>query len=267
MTENSWLRSAAVVAAGIVMTILITGPAAYPKQKKKAGTPEPTPTLTATPTPTPEVKVWNFDSDKAGSVATGWKLLEADWQVIPDPTAPSKPNTYGLPAGRLLASLTHALDYFPMTIVTDPTEYSNFSIETAFKSTGGRFDCSGGILFRYVNDKNFYLLSAGCPSDYFSLSRMYNGKVELLKQSVVPTDKDNWYKLKVVAQGGHFITYDDNKMVFDIDDSKIAKGRIGLWSRDDSQARFDDVTITKLSAVAAEPEASPTGGGLPSLPH
>jgi len=89
MTENSWLRSAAVVAAGVVMTILITGPVAYSKQKKKAATPEPTPTLTVTATPTPEVKVWNFDSDKAGGVPAGWKAVEADWQVIPDPTAPS----------------------------------------------------------------------------------------------------------------------------------------------------------------------------------
>jgi hypothetical protein len=265
MKGNSWLRSAAVVAAGIVMTVLVTSPAAYSKSKKKASTPEPTPTLTATPTPTPEVKVWNFDSDKAGSVPAGWKALEGDWQVIPDPTAPSKPNTYGLPEGRLISSLTHALNYYPMTIVTDPTEYSDFTFEAAFKSVGGRFDCSGGIIFRYVNDQNYYLLSAGCPNDYFALTRVLNGNVDILKQTVVPTDKDNWYKLKVTAVGGHFLCYDDTKMVFDFDDSKIAKGRVGLWSRDDSQARFDDVTITKRLAGQAESEATPAA--LPSLPH
>ncbi len=265
MKGNSWLRSAAVVAAGIVMTVLVTSPAAYSKSKKKASTPEPTPTLTATPTPTPEVKVWNFDSDKAGSVPAGWKALEGDWQIIPDPTAPSKPNTYGLPEGRLISSLTHALNYYPMTIVTDPTEYSDFTFEAAFKSVGGRFDCSGGIIFRYVNDQNYYLLSAGCPNDYFALTRVLNGNVDILKQTVVPTDKDNWYKLKVTAVGGHFLCYDDTKMVFDFDDSKIAKGRVGLWSRDDSQARFDDVTITKRLAGQAESEATPAA--LPSLPH
>ena len=264
--ENSWLRSAAVVAAGIVMTVLITSPAAYSKSKKKA-TPTLTPTLTATATATPEVKVWNFDSDKAGSVPAGWKAVEADWEVIPDPTAPSKPNTYGLREGRLIASLTHALDYYPMTIVTDPTEYSDFTYEAAFKSVGGRFDCSGGIVFRYVNDQNYYLLSAGCPNDYFGLSRVLNGKVELLKQSVVPTDKDAWYKLKVSAVGGHFMCYDDTKMVFDFDDAKIAKGRVGLWARDDSQARFDDVTITKRLAGQAESEATPTPAALPSVTH
>jgi hypothetical protein len=56
-------------------------------------------------------------------------------------------------------------------------------------------------------------------------------------------------------------------MVFDFDDNKIAKGRIGLWSRDDSQAQFDDVKITKMvageAAPAASPEASPAASPAP----
>ncbi len=145
---------------------------------------------------------------------------------------------------------------------TDPTEYSDFILEAQFKSAGGRFDCSGGLLFRYVDDKNYYLLSAGCPSDYFALSRMTNGQVVPLKQSVVPTDKDTWYRLKVKAEGGHFMCYDDDKMIFDFDDSKIAKGKIGLWARDDSQAQFDDVKLTVItpseSGASAAPAASPS---------
>src|SRR6266478_8877405 len=256
-TRNSWLRSAAVVAAGLVMTVLVISPDAYSKPKKKKAEAAPTETLTPTPTPTPEVHVWNFDSDKAGAVPAGWKALEGDWQVIPDPTAPSQPNTYGLTGkGSWIKSLTNALEYYPMTVMTEPTEYSNFTLESAFKSVEGRFDCSGGLIFRYVDDQNFYVLSAGCPNDYFALSRMSKGKIETLKQTVHPTDKDIWYKLKVVAQGGHFICYDDNKMEFDFDDNKIAKGKIGLWARDDSQARFDNVTITVMTAAPSESGAT-----------
>jgi len=260
-TGNSWLRSAGFVAAGVIVTVLVISPAAQSRQKKKQ-VPTPTATETPSPTPTPEVHMWNFDQDKAGEVASGWKALEGDWQVIADPSAPSKPNTFGLPAGRLIKSLTNALEYYPMAIQTDPTEYSDFTLEAQFKSAGGRFDCSGGLIFRYVDDKNFYLLSAGCPSDYFALSRMTNGELVSLKQSVVPTDKDTWYRLKVRAEGGHFMCYDDDKMVFDSDDSKIAKGKIGLWARDDSQAQFDDVKVTVLSpgdnGASATPAASPS---------
>jgi hypothetical protein len=170
----------------------------------------------------------------------------------------------------LITSLTHALEYYPMAVQTDPTEYSDFTLEAQFKSAGGRFDCSGGLIFRYVDDKNFYLLSAGCPNDYFALSRMFGGKIETLKQSVVPTDKDTWYRLKVTAQGGHFMCYDNGKMIFDFDDSKIRKGRIGLWTRDDSQVEFDDVTITVLTSGAVD---TGTGGAAatpepsPAAPH
>jgi len=260
-TGNSWLRSAGIVAAGIIVTVLVISPAAQSKQKKKQ-VPTPTATETPSPTPTPEVHMWNFDQDKAGEVASEWKALEGDWQVIADPSAPSKPNTFGLPAGRLIKSLTNALEYYPMAIETDPNEYSDFTLGAQFKSAGGRFDCSGGLIFRYVDDKNFYLLSAGCPSDYFALSRMTNGQLVSLKQSVVPTDKDTWYRLKVTVQGGHFMCYDDDKMIFDFDDSKIAKGKIGVWARDDSQAQFDDVMVTVLSAgdsgASAAPAASPS---------
>src|SRR5208337_563173 len=226
-TGNSWLRSAAVVAAGIVVTVLVISPAAQSKQKKKAAV-TPTVTVTPTATPTPEVHVWNFDQDKAGEVASGWKSLEGDWQVI-----------------------------------ADPSEYSDFTLEAHFKSAGGRFDCSGGLIFRYVDDKNFYLLSAGCPSDYFALSRMTNGELVGLRQSVVPTDKDTWYRLKVTAQGGHFMCYDDDKMIFDFDDSKIAKGRVGLWARDDSQAQFDDLKITNLASVGSGAAPTPAAAASP----
>ncbi|MGO9453710.1 MAG: family 16 glycoside hydrolase [Candidatus Binataceae bacterium] len=268
MRGRAWLRSAVVIAAGVAFAVGLTSPAAYSRAKKKK---EPTPTETPTPTPTatPEVKVWNFDQDKAHEVAAGWTATEGAWEVIPDPSAPSQPNTYGLPAGRMVSSLMHGLSYNLVTILTDPTEYGDFTLEASYKGAGGYFDCSGGLIFRYVDPQNYYLLSAGCPSDYFQLNRVSGGKLENLKQSVVPTDKDTWYKLKVVAQGGHFICYDDNKMIFDADDSKIAKGRIGLWASDDSQARFDDVTITlPLPGETGQAAESPsTPPPLPPPPH
>jgi hypothetical protein len=261
-TRNSWLRSAAVIAAGLIMTVLVISPDAYSKPKKKAAV-TPTETMTPTPTPTPEVHMWNFDSDKAGEMAAGWKAIEGDWQVIADPSAPSKPNAFGLPAGRMIKSLTGLLAYYPIAIETDPTEYSDFTLEAQFQSVGGRFDCSGGLIFRYVDDKNFYLLSAGCPSDYFALSRMTNGQLSTLKQSVVPTDKGTWYRLKVTAQGGHFSCYDNDKMVFDFDDNKIAKGKIGLWAADDSQAEFDDVKLTVIGAGEIAPTPAPAASSSP----
>jgi hypothetical protein len=53
-------------------------------------------------------------------------------------------------------------------------------------------------------------------------------------------------------------------MVFDSDDSKIAKGKIGLWARDDSQAQFDDVKITVLGSAGGDSGASAAPAASPS---
>lgn len=247
-----------MVLVGALVCVLLASSPALSKKKKAA--PTLTPTLTPTPTPTPEVKVWNFDQDKAGAVPTGWKAIEGDWQVIPDPSAPSQPNTFGLPEGRMMSTLLHALNYYPIAIEDEAPDYGDFTLEVSFKAAGGRFDCSGGIIFRYVDASNFYVLSQGCPDDFFTLTRVSNGTASVLQQKIVPTDKDVWYKIKVIAYGDHFMCYNDNKMVYDFNDNKIAKGKIGLWASDDSQARFDNVTITlPLGGPAA-------GGGAAAAP-
>jgi len=206
------------------------------------------------------VKLWNFDQAAAHKRPPGWKNLAGAWQVLPDPTAPSQPNSFGLPSGRLFQSILHALDYYPMTIVSDDREYSDFVLEASFKSAGGRLDCSGGIIFRYAGPDSFYLLAAGCPNDYFTLTRVFKGKREVLKRKVVPTDKGVWYKLKVEAEGAHFNCFDDNKLIFETKDDKIPKGRIGFWARDDSQARFDDLTLTLPLPKPEAAEALPSEG-------
>jgi len=266
MTVRIWLRSAALIVAGVMVAVVTAAPPAYSKPKKKKEAATPTATLTATPTPTPEAKVWNFDTDKAGQLADGWQDLDgAGWEVFSDPTAPSQPNDFGLPAGRMLSSLTHGLEYHPMVVMKDPTEYSDFTIEAQFKPIKGYFDCSGGLVVRYSNPENYYVLAFGCPSDYVQLLRMYKGKMDQIQQKVVAIDAGNWYKIKLDVQADHFIAYDEGKMLFDVQDNKIAKGRIGLWSSNDSQARFDNLTLT-LPLPGASGGDTGAGAGTPGAP-
>jgi hypothetical protein len=122
------------------------------------------------------------------------------------------------------------------------------------------------LLLRYSNPDNYYVLRLGCPSDYVQLLRMYEGKLDQLQQKVVAIDPGNWYKVKVEAQADHFIVSDDGKMVFDVQDNKIAKGRIGLESSNDSQARFDNFTLTLPLPGASSGGDSGAGAGTPPPP-
>jgi len=270
MTVRTWLRAMALVVAGVMMAVVMTAPPAYSKPKKKGKeSPTPTATMTATPTATPEAKIWNFDSDKANALPDAWQDVDgAGWQVFTDSTAPSQPNDFGLPAGRVVSSLTHGLEYHPKVILKDPTEYSDFTLEAQFKPIKGYFDCSGGLIARYADPDNYYVLRLGCPSDYVQLLRMYKGKMDQVQQKVVAIDAGNWFKIKLEVQGDHFIAYDDNKLLFDVQENKIAKGRVGLESSNDSQARFDNFTLTLPipGASGGDTGAGAAGAATPPPP-
>lgn len=269
MTVRTWLRSMALVVAGVMVAVVTAAPPAYSKPKKKKESPTPTATMTATATATPEAKIWNFDGDKAGQLPDAWQDVDgAGWQVFTDSTAPSQPNDFGLPSGRMVSSLMHGLDYHEKVVIKDPTEYSDFTLEAQFKPIKGYFDCSGGLILRYADPDNYYVLRLGCPSDYVQLLRMYEGKLDQLQQKVVEIDTGNWYKIKVEAQADHFIVSDDGKMVFDVQDSKIAKGRVGLESSNDSEARYDNFTLTlPLPGASSGGEAGAVGTpGAPPPP-
>ena len=267
MTLSTWLRSMALVGAAAMVAVMISAPPAYSKPKKKKESPTPTATMTATATATPEAKIWNFDSDKADALPDAWQDVDgAGWQVFTDSTAPSQPNDFGLPSGRMASSLMHGLDYHEKVVLKDPTEYSDFTLEAQFKPIKGYFDCSGGLILRYSNPDNYYVLRLGCPSDYVQLLRMYQGKLDQLQQKVVEIDTGNWYKIKVEVQADHIIVSDEGKMVFDVQDNKIAKGRVGLESSNDSQARFDNFTLTLPLAGAGGESGGGAAAGAPPPP-
>jgi hypothetical protein len=267
MTVRTWLRSMALVVAGVMVAVVTAAPPAYSKPKKKKESPTPTATMTATATATPEAKIWNFDGDKAGQLPDAWQDVDgAGWQVFTDSTAPSQPNDFGLASGRMFSSLTHGLDYHEKVVIKDPTEYSDFTLEAEFKPIKGYFDCSGGLIARYSNPDNYYVLRMGCPSDYIQLLRMYQGKLDQLQQKVVAIDAGNWYKIKLEVQADHLIAYDEGKMLFDVQDNKIAKGRVGLESSNDSEARYDNFTLTLPLPGASSDNGGGAAAGAPPPP-
>lgn len=248
MSGNSrlWTGAAAIAAVSIAAMAMSVG-AAYSTETKRS-----IPTAAASASGT-RANVWNFDRDIPHQVAAGWEAILGPWQVLPDPTAPTPPNTFGLPPGRAFTSLVHLLDYHEIALIKSSTEYSDFTLKVDFKPIKGLLDCSGGVVFRYTDANDFYVVAVGCPTDYFQLIRTLNGKSELLQEKVVPTDQNTWYKIKVTATGDRFLAYDNNKLVLDATDSKLAKGRVGLWASNDSQARFDNVTLML-------PATAPAGG-------
>jgi hypothetical protein len=196
-------------------------------------------------------KVWDFDHDRGYSKPQDWMAVAGNWRIIIDRDAPSEPNTMGLPN----YGLPHTrrvklwLDSFFNTnyllaIPRDTTEYVDFSYEAAFKPWGGAWGSYAGLAFRYTDPQHYYVLAAACPKDTLALYRMSGGQLNLIKEVPATLERGHWYTFKVDARGGHFTTYLDGKQMFTADDGSLAKGRIGVWSQNDSRVSFDNIKLT-----------------------
>jgi hypothetical protein len=189
---------------------------------------------------------WDFDRDHPGRRAEGWSDVVGHWTIIPDPTAPTLPNTFGLSPGRFFSSLVRLTNYYPLAVAASSPKYRNFVLEAWFKTVGGRLNCSGGLVFGYQNPKDYDVMEAGCPTDYLSVIRARREGHTVLGQTVVAIATGRWYKLRVDAVGPRVTCYVDGHVVLRVNDKGLRPGRIGLWARADAQARFDDVTLAPL---------------------
>jgi len=200
-------------------------------------------------------KIWDFDHDRGYSKPQDWIGVAGDWQVLIDSDAPSEPNTlglpgYGLPQTRQLKIWFQSFFGTSYLLATpkDTTEYTDFSYEAAFKAWGGAWGSYAGLVFRYTDPQNYYVLAAACPKDNLTLYRMSGGQLNLIKEVSATLERGRWYTFKVDARGSHFIAYLDGKQMFEADDATIAKGRIGVWSQNDSRVSFDNIKLTPAAS-------------------
>src|SRR5688500_4904428 len=83
-------------------------------------------------------KSWNFDQERAGTIAQTFTNEVGDWKVLADGDAPGKPN--------VLAQLAKSSGpTFNMTLVAN-TNYQNVDVAVALKSVAGRTDQGGGVV-------------------------------------------------------------------------------------------------------------------------
>jgi hypothetical protein len=201
------------------------------------------------------VKTWDFDHDRGYSKPQDWIAVTGDWRVVIDRDAPSEPNTLGLPGYglphtgqvKIWFSSFFNTDYL-VAIPKDGTEYGDFTYEAAFKAWGGAWGSYAGLVFRYTDPQSYYVLAATCPKDTLALYRMNGGQLNLIKEVPATLERGRWYTFKVDARGGHFIAYLDGKQMFAADDGSIAKGRIGVWSQNDSRVSFDNIKLTPAAS-------------------
>ena len=199
-----------------------------------------------------ESKIWNFDKDKTQALPPGW-LSErtgqgamGDWQVIEDATAPSKPN--------VIAQLSEGITSyrFPLAIVDDKN-LKDLDMTVRFKTISGKEDQGAGLVWRYRDANNYYIVRANALEDNVVLYKVENGKRIPLAPKGTPAKTygmktkvpgSTWNKLGVKVIGNLFtVSFNDQKL-YEVEDNTFTEaGKVGLWTKADSIIHFDDFTV------------------------
>lgn len=180
----------------------------------------------------------NFDQDKEGAVPEGWTSTKTGtgnpkWSVVKDETAPSKPN--------VLKQSGEAT--YPICIRDDASLKDGF-VEVKFKPVGGKEDQAGGVIWRCKDPNNYYIARANALEDNVTIYHTINGRRTEKKRTHMKVSSNEWHRIRVDFQGNHFtVTFDGKKTIEWVDNTFKEAGKVGLWTKADSETLFDDFTF------------------------
>jgi hypothetical protein len=196
-----------------------------------------------------------FDDQKAGEPPKGFtceltgKGRAGTWKVLEDATAPSRPNV-------LAQTDQESTSYRFPVCVFDTVSAKDVDLSARFKPVKGSGDQAAGLVFRYRDKDNYYIVRANALEENVVLYRVENGKRTDLKprgagplaygkKARVPSG--SWSLLRVVAKGSLFEVHLGGDELFEVEDSTFAgAGRVGVWTKADSVTYFDDLEIAVL---------------------
>lgn len=197
----------------------------------------------------------NFDLDEEGqlprdfSTALTGKGKPGSWVVLREDTAPSKPNV-------LAQTYMDTTNYrFPLCVF-EGLIAKDLEVSVKFKPVKGKEDQAAGIVWRYKDNNNYYVVRANALENNVVLYKVENGNRKDLKpkgsgffaygkKANVPSGE--WSILRIVAKGTLFTVYLNDEKLFDVEDNTFTDaGKVGLWTKADSYTLFDDFVVIPM---------------------
>jgi hypothetical protein len=196
----------------------------------------------------------DFDALKPGVTPPNWSFTstrdgaQSHWEIRRDPTAPSRGNVLEQVSG------TQRPFDFPVAIF-DKVVCRDGDLSVKFKIEGGGAAKTAGIVWRYQDRNNYYLLHFSAGEKNIVLFRIRDGKAQALPAIGAPPGSvgvahdirvGQWYVAKVIFRGPRVRVLFGNRRLFDVDDSAILlAGKTGVWTKGRTTASFDDFRIDK----------------------
>jgi hypothetical protein len=207
-----------------------------------------------------EIKI-DFGELAAGQMPTNFHIALAgggrpgEWKIVMDEVppllAPLSPQAPVVTRRGVVAQTSTDLtdERFPM-LIYDGGTFKDFKLTTPFKIAGGTAEQMAGVVFRYLNESNCYVIRASALGHNVRFYKIVNG----LRFDPIGPEADistnTWHTLTVQCQGNQITCWLDDKLVMPpLQDPSFTTGKIGFRTKSDAVSYFGDTTITYTPLV------------------
>jgi len=195
----------------------------------------------------------SFNDQPVGSVPAGFSVAltgggkAPKWEVQKAPAGES---------GQVVVETSQdTTNYrFPL-LVHDTITASDLDLSVQLRAIGGSVDQAGGLVWRYRDADNYYIVRANALEGNVVLYKVENGRrIDLpLKGkgktygAKAPVPGNTWNALAVKVRGDTFTVSFNDAWLYEVEDKTFPDaGKIGLWTKADSVTMFNQLVIAVI---------------------
>jgi len=186
------------------------------------------------------VKMWNFDSYQNGTVPQGFAELSTDqktsWIIKSEPSAISKPNVLEkLP-------INDTSDYH-LQLIPDSPSVDTENVTMEFKIVSGENAKSAGMILRFIDSKHYFVLMADSAQNRLSLCKNTPDFLICNYDKQVTIAPGEWHTMEALVSSQGIAAFLDGQLLIRANDHNYQSGEVGMWTKKDTGAFFDDFRI------------------------
>jgi Domain of Unknown Function (DUF1080) len=192
----------------------------------------------------------DFSSALAGGGRPG------DWQIVLDdvPSAFAPISSNAAPVINHIPVLAQldadpTDERFPM-LIYDKETFKDFQLKTQFKIVDGVLEQMAGIVFRYQNESNFYVVRVSALGHNLRFYKVVNGVRGNFIGPTLNVSTGAWHSLAIQCEGNRVTVWLDDSLVMPpLQDDTFDSGKVGFWTKSDSVTHFGDTQITYTPVI------------------
>lgn len=136
---------------------------------------------------------------------------------------------------------------FAMAIVKGPS-YKDLVLSVRAKPISGEVDQAAGLVWRYQDPDNYYVVRSNILERNVRLFRVFNGnRIKFAGKEEIKMKAGEWHELKVEHRGDAIKVFLNGTPLFEAEDRTFrGAGKIGVWTKADSITWFDDLCVEEI---------------------